>query len=179
MVKKGDGWAVASQDYDSLLFGTPRLVQNLSIEGKRKIAGTLSYKNVDPLLINLSENLSHLGISQDQLIWLAIRVGADYAPGGVKGIGPKKGLALVKQHAIPEALFSSLKLVDNVDWKEVLSVFKSIPVTDDYSLSWKSVDRERVRSFLVEQHDFGSERVEKTLDQIAPKRNQSSLGDFQ
>src|SRR5574341_1269970 len=34
MVKKGHGWAVSSQDYDSLLYGTPNLIQNLSIEGR-------------------------------------------------------------------------------------------------------------------------------------------------
>jgi flap endonuclease-1 len=33
---KNDVWATASQDYDSLLFGTPRLVRNLTIIGRRK-----------------------------------------------------------------------------------------------------------------------------------------------
>jgi len=176
MVKKGHGWAVSSQDYDSLLYGTPRLIQNLSIEGRRKVPGKLAYTTVEPTLIDLQENLKALNISHEQLMWLAVLTGTDYAPGGVKGIGPKKGLALVKQHKTAEAVFEPLKA--EFDWKEVLNVFKTIPVTDDYSLDWKPVDREKIYTFLVEQHDFGAERVEKTLDAIAPAKHQKGLGDF-
>lgn len=178
MVRRGDAWAVVSQDFDSLLFGAPRVVQNLSIEGKRKVAGSLAYKQVEPMLINLDDTLKELGISHEKLIWLAILVGTDYAPGGVKGIGPKKGLALVKQHDSVESLFKDLKLEEGVDWKDVLGVFKSILTTDDYQVSWGKVDRVKVHSLLVEEHGFGVERVEKVLDLIAPKKNQSSLGDF-
>ena len=33
MVEQGDAWAVASQDYDCLLFGAPRIVRNLTLSG--------------------------------------------------------------------------------------------------------------------------------------------------
>ena len=36
MVKKGDGFAVGSQDFDSLLHGATKVTRNLSITGKRK-----------------------------------------------------------------------------------------------------------------------------------------------
>jgi len=176
MAKKGHGWAVSSQDYDSLLHGTPRLIQNLSIEGRRKVPGKLAYTTVEPTLIDLQENLKALGITHEQLMWLAVLTGTDYAPGGVKGIGPKKGLALVKKHKTAEEVFQPLN--PEFDWKEVLNVFKTIPVTDDYILEWKPVDRKKLYSFLVEQHDFGAERVEKTLDAIAPAKHQKGLGDF-
>ncbi len=177
MVKRGHGWAVSSQDYDSLLYGTPRLIQNLSVEGRRKIPGKLAYTTVEPQLIELEENLKALNLSQDQLIWLAMLVGTDYAPGGVKGIGPKKGLALVKQYKTPDELFTHHPLPD-VDWKEVLGLFQKIPVTDNYSFEWRPVDRKKVYQFLVEQHDFSPERVEKTLDIIAPAKHQKGLGEF-
>ena len=177
MVKKGEGWAVASQDYDSLLFGTPRLIQNLSVEGRRKVPGKFAYKTVEPLLIDLEENLKALNISSDQLLWLAILTGTDYAPGGVKGIGPKKGLTLVKQHKTAASLFTPLTL-DGVNYTEVIDAFKKMPVTDKYELQWKPVDRKKIYHFLVEEHDFGAERVEKTLDVIAPAKHQKGLGDF-
>jgi flap endonuclease-1 len=177
MVKQGHGWAVASQDYDSLLYGTPRLIQNLSIEGRRKVPGKLAYKTVEPQLIELEENLKALGLTQDQLMTLAILVGTDYAPGGVKGIGPKKGLALVKQHKTPETLFAENPLPD-ADWKEVIGVFKNMPVTNDYKLDWKPADRKKVHEFLVVQHDFSPERVDKTMDAIAPAKHQKGLGEF-
>lgn len=39
MCKKGSVYAAASQDFDSLLFGTPTLVRNMTITGRRKIPG--------------------------------------------------------------------------------------------------------------------------------------------
>ncbi|HLF54095.1 MAG TPA: flap endonuclease-1 [Candidatus Nanoarchaeia archaeon] len=176
IARKGHAWAVSSQDYDSLLYGTPRLIQNLSIEGRRKLPGKLAYTTVEPLLIDLEENLKLLGLSREKLLWLAVLVGTDYAPGGVKGIGPKKGLALVKQHSSAESLFNSVK--PDFDWQAVLDVFNNMPATDDYKLSWFPVDRKKVYDFLVNQHDFSAERVNKSLDAIAPAKHQKGLGDF-
>ncbi|MEX2750246.1 MAG: FEN1 family endonuclease, partial [Candidatus Freyarchaeota archaeon] len=34
MARRGDAWGVASQDYDSLLYDSPRLVRNLTISGR-------------------------------------------------------------------------------------------------------------------------------------------------
>ena len=42
MVQKGDARYVVSQDYDTLLFGTPTLVRNLTVSGKRKIRGRIA-----------------------------------------------------------------------------------------------------------------------------------------
>lgn len=178
MVVRGDAWAVSSQDFDSLLYGCPRLVQNLSIEGRRKMPGRFSYATIEPRLVFLEETLEELGISRERLIWLAVLVGTDYNPKGVSGIGPKKGLKLVREHDTAESLFSSVELADDVDWKDVLDAFHSMPVTDDYSLEWSAVDRAALTRFLVEDYDFSAERVEKTLDVIAAPKNQSTLGEF-
>jgi len=35
MVRKGDAYAVMSQDADCLIFDSPRLIRNLTISGKR------------------------------------------------------------------------------------------------------------------------------------------------
>lgn len=178
LVSKGDAWAVSSQDYDSLLFGATRLVQNLSIEGKRKIPGKFAYTRVEPQIIDLNEVLSNLKISREKLIWLAILVGTDYNPRGVHRIGPKKGLSLVQKYSSPESLFSEVELADDVSWSDVLDVFNTMPTTDDYNLLWKPVDRDVVFDLLVNRFDFSPERVEKTLDIIASPKNQTSLGDF-
>lgn len=172
MVKKGDGWAVGSQDYDSLLYGASRLIQNLSIEGKRKIKGALGYKKVSPEIIDLKENLHNLQISQDQLLILAILVGTDYNKGGIKGIGPKKALAFVKEYkSNHDALFSKVKWNDFFDlsWQDVYNTFKKMPVTDDYKLKWRSIDTSKMVDFLVKEHDFDANRVAKSLDMIKDK----------
>jgi flap endonuclease-1 len=183
MVRKGDAWAVVSQDYDSLLYGADRLIQNLSIAGRRKKAGVLGTIVVKPEIIELKQVLKELSITQDQLIALAMLVGTDYHPGGVKGIGPKKALALVKEQKALDRIFAAAKWSEHctVSWQEIFDLFKKMPVTKDYSLKFKAPDKEGLRHFLVDEHDFGAERVEKTivdLQEQHSKHSQKGLGDF-
>src|SRR3989338_6850970 len=79
-----------------------------------------------------------LDISQDQLIALALLVGTDYNSAGIKGIGPKKALQLVKEHANDfDALFSAVSWSQHYDvsWKEIFRQFKEMPVTSVYPLT--------------------------------------------
>lgn len=184
MVKNGDVYAEISQDYDCLLFGVPRMVQNLTISERKKKKDKLSYETVKPCLLETEKNLEHIGISQDQLIALGMLVGTDYNIGGIKGIGPKKALALVKQHGDNlDALFREAGWDENFDysWKDVFSLFKEMPVTKDYSLEWRPVDGEKVMSMLCDEHDFSRKRVEDTLERLGSSQSQLSqkgLGDF-
>ncbi len=84
MVKKGDGYAVGSQDFDCLLFGSPILVRNLTSSGRRKLPNKKAYVKVDPELIRLKPDLKSLDILQNQLVDMAILIGTDYNE-GVKG----------------------------------------------------------------------------------------------
>jgi flap endonuclease-1 len=183
LVKNGDAWAVVSQDYDALLHGADRLIQNLSIAGRRKKTRALATIIVKPELIVLKEVLKELGITHDQLIYLSILVGTDYHPGGVKGIGPKKALSLVKEQKTAEKIFETAKWAEccDVSWQEIAKLFKEMPVTKDYSLKFKAPDREKIKKFLVGEHDFSDERVDKTLAELQEehsKRQQKGLGDF-
>jgi flap endonuclease-1 len=176
MVKKGDMFAEVSQDYDCLLFGVPRMVQNLTISERKKLPNKLSFETVKPAFIDLKENLTALGISHEQLIALGILVGTDFNTGGIKGIGPKNALKLVKEHGSDfDRLFSEVKWNDHFDygWREVYDIFTSLPVNDDYVLRWKPVDRDRVMEILVERHDFAASRVDDVLDKL--KREQASI----
>lgn len=183
IVKNKDADYCVSQDFDSLLFGSPKLVRNLSIVGKRKKSG-LSYTNIRPELIDLSENLNNLGIDQNQLIVLAMLVGTDYNIGGIKGIGPKNALKLVKKHKSNfNALFKEVRWDDFFDypWKEVYDLFKKIPLTLDYSLKWEKPNKEEVINLLVKEHDFAIERVETVLDKLLKNKEdkqQKGLGEF-
>ncbi|HLC65991.1 MAG TPA: flap endonuclease-1 [Candidatus Nanoarchaeia archaeon] len=184
IAKKGDAYAVVSQDFDSLLHGASKLVRNLSITGKRKVAGTLSYQDVKPELFSLTENLNHLGIDQDQMIAMAVLIGTDYNVGGIKGIGPKKALELVKRHKKNfDELFEEAKWNGYFDfpWREVFDTIKKMPVTSSYKLEWKAPDIDEVKELLVKKHDFSEERVEKTLSDLKvekTKRQQKGLGEF-
>ncbi|MBU3942300.1 MAG: flap endonuclease-1 [Nanoarchaeota archaeon] len=183
IAKNTDADYCVSQDFDSLLFGCPRLVRNLSLIGKRKKSG-LSYITIHPELIDLSENLNNLGIDQNQLIALAMLVGTDYNIGGVKGIGPKNALKLVKRYGSSlDSLFDEVKWGNffNYPWKEVYNLFKKMPVITDYSIEWKKPDRDEVIKLLVDEHDFAAERVNPVLDRLLKNKEskqQKGLGEF-
>ncbi len=185
MAKKKDAYASLSQDYDNLIFGCPLLIRNLSITGKRKRAGRLAFQTVKPEMISLKEVLSHLELNLDQLIVLAILVGTDYNPGGVKGIGPKTALKLVKKQGKEfEAVFDAVKWKEHypeLDWKKIFNTVKNMPVTDDYSLEWKKIDEEELIELLVRKHDFSEERVRGKLERLKSeqgKLKQKGLGNF-
>ena len=90
-------WASASKDYDSLPFGTPRLVRFLTISGKEFLPSQGTFRPIAPEVIELDRLLDGSGISREGLVDLAILVGTDFNE-GVKGIGPKKALTLVQKH---------------------------------------------------------------------------------
>jgi len=183
IVKDGKADFCVSQDFDSLIHGASNLVRNLSILGKRKKANKLSYETFKPEVINLSDNLNNLGIDQDKLIALALLIGTDYNIGGIKGIGPKNALKLVKEYKDFDSLFKAVKWDDffGFGWEEVYYTIKKMPVSSDYSLSWNSPNPERIAKILVENHDFSAERVESSLNKLLKtqeNKKQKGLGEF-
>jgi len=184
MAKLGDVRAVASQDADVLMFGSPCLVRNLSLVGKRKTSNRFSYETVKPEEIQLSETLNSLGIDLDQFTALCMLVGTDYNLGGVKGIGPKGALKLVKKHKKDfDSLFAEAgwKNCFSLDWKTVFDTIKKIPTTRDYSLDWSAIDECKVKELLIETHDFSAERINTTISRLQKekeKTEQTGLGTF-
>ncbi len=177
MCKKQDVYASASQDFDSLLVGSPRLVRNLSITGRRKLPRKEVYIEVKPEMFELKEVLSKLGITQKQLILVGILVGTDYNPDGVKGIGPKKALDLIKQHKTLNEILENIGWQFEVSAEDILNFFLKPPVTDKYELEWKDPNSDGIVEFMVEEHNFSKERVEKVIEklQTATKEKQVSL----
>ena len=100
----------------------------------------------------------------------------DYNFGGVKGIGPKTALKLVKQYNNFEDLFKEIKA--EFDWKQIYAVFKSMPIMKNYQLKWNKVNQEKILKILVDKHEFNQERVEKGITRLLTtntKQEQSSL----
>ena len=166
MVLNGDAWAVGSQDYDSLLFGSPRLIRNLTISGRRKLPRKNVYVEIKPELLSLESMLSDLGITREQLIDLSIMVGTDYNPGGIEGIGPKKAYNLIREYGDAEKAMEEKGLVANFDLKEVRQLFLNPSTTEDYELEWKAPEKEKVIDFLCGERDFSVDRVIKALEKI-------------
>ncbi|MCD6576195.1 MAG: flap endonuclease-1 [Nanoarchaeota archaeon] len=178
MVSRGDLWACASQDWDSLLFGSKILVRNLSISGKKKLPRTRIFRTINPQIILLDENLRRLGISREQLIIIGMLIGTDYCS-GVRGFGPKKSLELVKKERTLDNVLKVVKWECEADPHKIFDWFLHPKVTDNYSLEWEEIDKEKLTKFLVDEHDFSLERVESQLKQISEENTkQTGLGKF-
>ncbi|MBW2990001.1 flap endonuclease-1 [Candidatus Woesearchaeota archaeon] len=184
IAKKKDAFAVATSDADTLMFGAPRIVRNLNLAGKRKRTSKLAYETIKPELVDLADNLNNMGIDNDQLIALSMLVGTDYNIGGIKGIGPKNALKLVKKYKSDfDSLFKDSEWGEYFDfsWTDVFYLIKKMPVTDSYKLEWKAIDSDKAVKILVEDHDFSEERVSNMLSRLlkeSEKKKQKGLGDF-
>lgn len=164
MVQQGDADYIGSQDYDSLLFGAPHVVRNLTITGKRKLPGKNLYVDVSPELIDLDDTLTKLGIDRSQLVDIALCVGTDYNP-GLENIGPKKALKLIQEYGNIEAVLDTLgQTIEDLDAKK--DFFMHPPVTDDYELRWNKPDSEAIFNFLCDEHDFSRARVAKAVERL-------------
>ena len=165
LAKKGDADFCASQDYDSLLFGAPSLLRNLTISGRRKLPRKNVYVEVTPEIIELEQVLKELNITHEQLIDIGILIGIDFNPEGIKGIGPKSALKLIKTHGSLEAALPAIKNAEfPVDPAEIREIFLHPNVTDNYRLMWKEADVNGVVDFLCGERDFSESRVRKALN---------------
>jgi len=165
LVKRGDAYASGSQDFDSLLFGSPRLVRNLSIVGRRKLPGRKEYVEVEPEIIYLDKLLDSLGITREQLIDIGILVGTDYCE-GVKGVGPKTALKLVKEYGSAEKALKALGKSLERDPAEIRELFLKPSVTEEFEVVWSEPDYDGIKSMLCYEHDFSENRVEKALSEL-------------
>jgi len=169
MVAKGDAKYVVSQDYDTLLFGAPLLIRNLTVSGKRKIRGRQI--TVSPERIVLADTLAGLQLTREQLIEIGILIGTDFNP-GVEGVGAKTGLKIVRNGGFARKLKEKLP---DFDPAPVMDMFLHPAVTDDYSVTASHPDAEGLRKMLCDGYDFSPERVDKALEGFAVKAGQKTL----
>lgn len=169
MASRGDAWAASSQDFDSLLFGAPRLVRNLNISGRRKLPGSKEYRDISIELIELPKVLEANGLqTREQLIDLAILIGTDYNP-GIRGIGPKKGLKLIQQHGDLQSALRALG--ESIPQAEcVQDIFLKTEKADAAGLEWQKPNRDRIVDYLARDHGFSENRVMSALDRLDGKK---------
>ncbi len=164
MTSRGDADFTGSQDYDSLLFGSPFLARNLTITGRRKLPGRNVYIDVKPEVISLDESLKSLGITREQLVDIAILVGTDYND-GIKGVGAKKALKYIKTYGdVFKALRAIKAEVENLE--EIREFFLNPPIFEEYEVHFREPDVDGAVEFLCEEHDFSRDRVEKAVEKI-------------
>ena len=169
MARQGKVTYAISQDYDSLLFGSPVLVRNLTVSGRRKTRGRTI--TVNPERIVLSSLLDRLGVTREQLVKIGILVGTDFNP-GIRGVGGKTALKIVRNGE-----FESVIAEKQPDFNPapIRDFFLNPPVTDDYTLEWRTPDVEGVVEMLCGRYDFSEERVRSALAKVSVKATQKTL----
>jgi flap endonuclease-1 len=174
---RGEVGAVASQDWDTLLYGAPVMVRNLTSHGTRRFGRVLHAER-----IVLSDMLETHGISREQLVDMGIMIGTDFHP-GIKGIGPKTGLKLIQKHGTMEAIAEARGFDLPVNLDSIRELFMEHP-TDSGSLPepTKAVE-ERLRSFLQEERGFSERRMDRALNRLSKagrlrSASQPTLFDF-
>ena len=181
LARSGKVWAAASQDYDSILYGTPYLIRNLTSARRKKMPSGL-YLDINPELIEFQAVVRELEVDKDQLICLAILVGTDYNPGGVKGLGQKRALEIVQKYKYPVEIFKHVpqKFDFIFDWQEVFKQFHAYESPYMGDIEFKSVNEEKVKEILL-AHEFSENRIDSGLEKlrkITEAKKQKGLGDF-
>lgn len=171
--------AVATEDMDALPFGAPVLLRGFSSAAVKKTHVT-EY--------NLQTCLGELDMNLPEFIDLCILLGCDYTESG-KGIGPKKGVSLIKKYRCIEKIFEheKMEVSPNFEYQKAREIFNelsNIPVetnVSEFTIKWDDINLEEVKKFLVTEKAFDENRVIngiKLLKSCRNKSKQTSLDKF-
>jgi flap endonuclease-1 len=166
MAIEGTVNAVASQDHDSIVFGAPVLVRNVTISGKRRLPSKGVVINVVPERITLASVLASTGLTRDQLVDFAILLGTDFNPDGFEGVGPATAMKYLKKYGSLEGIKELSDELAAVNYKEIRNLYLNAPSIKGVKPEWKPLDREKVVSFLVGEHSFSRDRVEAAIARV-------------
>lgn len=176
MASKGDLDIVATQDWDALLYGAPILIRNMMSDGSKRMGRTIKAEK-----IILDELLAENELTREELVDLGIMIGTDFHP-GIKGIGPKTGMKLIKKLGTIEKICAEKEIAVPENLDLVREIFLNHPINENYDLKLKPVNLEPLRAWLLSR-DFSEARIErnfKRLEKSSQVRSsgQSSLSDF-
>lgn len=167
MAVEGTVDAVGSQDHDSLLFGAPLLARNITISGRRRLPSKNIFIDVEPETISLEETLKALEMTREQLIDFGILMGTDFNPDGFKGIGPVRGLKLLKTYHSIENIEPLKEEVAKIDYEAIRNLFLHPPAKSGVTPSWGDFKPDALKAFLVDEHSFSAERVDAAVKRVA------------
>jgi flap endonuclease-1 len=166
--KRGIVYACVSQDYDSILFGTKRLIRNLTISGKRKVPNKNFYVDIEPEIVEYDQVLKKNNINREQLIDLGILIGTDFNPDGFNGIGPKTALKLIQKFKRLENIDKVKDQLESTPYKQIREIFLNPEVNDtEYQdLQFGNLNKEKIIEFLCKEKNFSLARVSNYIEKL-------------
>ena len=164
--KIGKADAVASQDFDCVLFGAKKLVRNFTNSGRRKIPNRNTYVDIEPEIISYQKNLDALGITGNQLIDIGILVGTDFNPDGFERIGPKTALKLIKEYGKLEDIPQIQDQLKQIEYRQIRDIFLHANVTEIGKIEFMDADYSGIVDYLANERSFSQERVQASLNRL-------------
>lgn len=176
LAKAGIVYAAGSEDMDTLTFRTPVLLRHLTFSEARKM----------PIAeINFQAMLEGLELSYDQFVDLCILLGCDYCD-SIRGIGPTRALALIKQHGCIEKVLEELdtekyKIPEEWPYKRARELFHQPDVlkADDpvvAAIKWEQPDEDGLVEFMVKQAGFNEARIRAGIEKLKKTKQQATQG---
>eukprot|EP01134_Creolimax_fragrantissima_P006520 CFRG6520T1 len=173
LVKDKKVFATATEDMDSLTFGSLILVRHLTFSEARKM----------PIQeFHLDKVLEELDMSMDEFIDLCILMGCDYC-NTIKGIGPKRALELIKKHKNIETVLENIDskkypIEEGWPYKAAREFFKNPEVTggENIEFKWTAPDEEGLIKFMCDEKDFNEDRIRSGIAKLTKAKKGSAQG---
>lgn len=169
-------FAVASQDFDSILFGAKRLIRNFTLSGKRKIPNRNTYVEIEPEMIEINKILSKYKLTRIQLIDIGILIGTDFNPHSFHGIGAKTALKLIQKYSALENIPKISEELTRIKFHEIRNIFLNPNVAHITQIDFNEINYNGVEEYLINEKNFSAERIKSTLNKMKinlKKREQS------
>lgn len=164
MARRGDVNAAGSEDYDTMLFGSPITIRQLTSSG-------------DAERLDLVKTLDTLELTLEQLVDAAILMGTDYNE-GLSGFGPKTAVKAVRTHGdLWSVLESEGTVIEGAD--HIRDLYLDPPVVDEpFDDSFPTPSIESARQYVVEEWEVDPEAIARPLQRIEEATTQTGLDHF-
>ena len=162
MARTGTVAYVASEDYDTLLFGAPLTLRGLTSDG-------------EPELMDFAATLETHDLTWEELVDIGILCGTDFNE-GVSGIGPKTALRLVAEHGdLWSVLEAEEGYVENADLVRELFLDPDVESVDLELDADPEPDVGAARAFVTEEWEIPESEVERAFERIEESITQTGL----
>ncbi|GAA0508602.1 flap endonuclease 1 [Halorubrum aquaticum] len=149
-----------SEDYDTLLFGAPTTLRQLTSKG-------------NPELMDLEATLEDLGLDREGLVDVAMLCGTDFNE-GIRGVGPKTAVSAVREHGdLWGVLASRDASIPNAE--AVREFFLDPPVSDADFDATIEPDVEAARAYVVDEWGVDADEVARGFERIRESQVQTGL----
>jgi flap endonuclease-1 len=160
MARHGGADYAGSEDYDTLLFGAPLTLRQLTSSG-------------DPELMDFEATLKDLELTWEQLVDVAILCGTDFNE-GISGVGPKTAVDLLNEHGDLWAVFEAEGYhVEGAD--RIRDLFLDPAVTDVEVDTDVDPDLDAARRYVTETWEVDAGEVERGFERIEDALVQTGL----